>query len=133
MPKLDKNLYNGIVTFIEAFSLEKGDNVKKNNEGELYKTIKCHGRTFDIYFGYYSESERRLWSPTPIFPNFASSAEYTENGEPFVTSEQDVCDQYKPKDKISGENWCADCIYFEACEEIIGVCRCEERKKVCAR
>ncbi len=98
-------------------------------EGEMYKRIKIEGRVFDIYYGYYSESERQIWKPTPLFPDFAKCPTYTESGCPFVTAEQDVCEDYTPKQEVSGENWCNDCIFFRLYEEIIGICLCEKRKK----
>ncbi len=97
-------------------------------EGDLYKTLTVEGVTFKILYGYYSQAEREHWGPTPIFPNFEKFPLFTATGTPFVTAEQDVCEYYSPKERVSGENWCNDCEHFELREEIIGVCRCCERK-----
>ncbi len=99
-------------------------------EGNLYKVLTVEGKTFEIRYGYYSDSEREIWEPTPLFPNFEKNPMYTDCGHSFVTAEQDVCEHFSPKPKISGENWCADCIYYGHGEEIIGVCKCDERKSI---
>ncbi len=102
--------------------------MKDVKEGEFYKRIEIEGRIFDIYYGYYSDAERRRWKPTPLFPDFVKCPAYTSKGHPFVTAEQDVCEDYEPRVTVSGENWCNDCIYFRICEEIIGTCQCDNRK-----
>ncbi len=102
--------------------------MKKNKEGDLYKILNVHGRQFEIRYGYYSDEERRIWEPTPIFPNFTKTPLYTNDGMPYVTAEQDVCMHYKPGIHISDESWCNDCIFYESGEEIIGVCTCKKNR-----
>ncbi len=97
-------------------------------EGTLYRSITVCGKTFDIYYGYYSESERGRWGPIPIFPDFKTTPHYTDDGMPYVRADQDICTCFLPKPKISGEGWCNDCKHFTAREELIGVCECKELK-----
>ncbi len=96
-------------------------------EGTLYKSITVEGKTFDIHYGYYSESERGLWGPTPIFPDFTKKPMYSSRGQPFVRADQDICEHYQPKQRVSGENWCNDCVHFTLGQELIGVCQCESK------
>ncbi len=103
--------------------------MSSHKEGDLYKIITVHGKAFPIYYGYYSEAERGRWEPTPIFPNFVQSADYTEDGVPYTRADQDVCQHYQPKPAVSGENWCNDCQHFLIGEDIIGICQCEKRKR----
>lgn len=98
-------------------------------EGSLYKSIKIGDHTFDIYYGYYSDSERSLWEPTPIFPDFTKNLTYNSRGEPYTGAYQDICEHYSPRPEVSGENWCNDCEHFLLCEEIIGICKCRERNQ----
>ncbi len=99
-----------------------------HREGELYKILSVCGKSFEVHYGYYSETERNMWEPTPIYPNFTEHPVYTDEGRPFVTAEQAVCEHYKPKQMVSGENWCNDCKYFCTGEELIGVCNCSQRQ-----
>ncbi len=99
-------------------------------EGSIYKTLNVEGKKFEIFYGYYCDAERELWEPTPIFPDFTKSPQFTDDGMPYVTAEQDICEHYEPKERVSGENWCDDCAFFLKGEEIIGVCRCNERKNI---
>ncbi len=102
--------------------------MEKAKEGSLYKSLKVADRTFDIYYGYYSESERLIWEPTPIFPDFTQNFTYTVDGKPYARADQDVCEHYSPKPQVSGENWCNDCEHFVLGEEIIGICQCNKRR-----
>ncbi len=102
--------------------------MERIKEGDLYKLLNIDGTDFEIRYGYYSEAERDLWEPTPIFPDFISSPMYTCDGKPYATAEQDVCKYFKVTEDASEEGWCADCIYFRMVEEIIGVCECEYLK-----
>lgn len=97
-------------------------------EGELYKTLIVCDKAFDILYGYYSDAERDRWDPIPIYPDFAKIPQYTGEGLPIVTAEQAVCEHYLPKAKASGEEWCNDCTHFKLIEEIIGICKCKQRK-----
>ncbi len=97
-------------------------------EGSLYKIIKTGDYSFNIHYGYHSASEKEKWGPTPIFPDFSKQPIFTKEGNPYTRADQDICEYFKPKPKISGENWCNDCKYFKLYEEVIGVCRCNNRK-----
>ena len=91
------------------------------NEGRLYKKIELHGKTFEIYYGYYDESDKK--SPynesVPIYPNFDEEPIYTDNGERFVTAMQDKCEGFVGKE--TGDS-CISCQHFEKGDDLIGVC-----------
>ncbi len=97
-------------------------------EGDLYKLITVGNIPFEIRYGFYGDIERAHCEPMPIYPNFVESPRYTIDGYPFVTADQEVCEHFKPKPKISSEGWCNDCEYLEKHEEFIGVCKCKKRK-----
>lgn len=98
-------------------------------EGELYKHLHIAGQTFLIYYGYYEESDRtgKYSDPIPIYPDFNKHPVYTSDGAPFVTLMQDTCSHYKPR-RYSAEPDCSICQHLERGEELIGVCRCPQRK-----
>ena len=99
-------------------------------EGALYKTFEIEGVTFEIYYGYESESERlRGWEPSPMYPDFAERPQYTGEGIPFTLAYADICEHYDPIEKSSEEEWCANCSFFDKKEECVGLCRCNERRK----
>ena len=104
----------------------------KHKEGELYKVIKAHGRTFELRYGYYEERDRQNphAEPTELYPNFIEHPLYTNEGLPFVTAMQSICGQFKLKSKECDEgvdNTCYNCIYYEQCEELLGLCKCKAR------
>ncbi len=96
-------------------------------EGDLYKRITVMGRTFPLYYGYYDEIERhsKYNDPIPIYPNFLEEPQYADNGVPFVTAMQNACSYYEGHDAEYG---CQSCKHYMECEDLIGICRCQERK-----
>lgn len=95
-------------------------------EGDLYKIITVFGNTFEIYYGYYEDSDRYSKFPEPVevFPNFVKAPLFTENGEPFVTAIQSPCESFEKVRDIT--DTCVDCKYFKPGEELIGLCVCEK-------
>jgi hypothetical protein len=96
-------------------------------DGELYKRIELHGKVFDIYYGYYEEFEResQFAEPIPIYPDFECNPEYTDDGYPFVTHMQALCEY---GDSRFVEGCCFDCRHFSNESDLIGVCRCAQRR-----
>lgn len=96
-------------------------------EGELYKVIEAGGRTFELRYGYYEEYEREspLASPIPIYPDFKCEPEYTEDGKPFVTQMQELCEF---GESAFSDGCCVDCKYYEHLDELLGICLCEKNK-----
>lgn len=98
-------------------------------EGDLCKIIEIGGRRFEIRYGYYdAELERPYNAPMPIYPDFLKDPMYTTDGYAFVTGDQDICNHFNPKPRISDEGWCNDCTLFEKHEEFIGICKCQKRR-----
>ena len=98
-------------------------------EGDLYKIVTVADKSFEIRYGYSCEGECSRWEPSPLYPDFSTSPEYTAEGHPFATAYQDICEHYIPKPKATGENWCHDCLLFDQQEEYIGICRSEKRRR----
>lgn len=103
-------------------------------EGNLHKVITAHGKTFELYYGYYEDCDREnpLAEPMPIYPNFIENPVYTDEGVPFVTAMQDPCKHFKHgagRSDDGEDNTCSYCIHYEKCEELLGVCRCMARRK----
>ncbi len=98
-------------------------------EGDIYKIVELDGVTFEIRYGYYGDIERAHCEPMPIYPDFIKNPQYAENGEMFVTADQEVCMYFKSKPKASGEGWCDDCEFFDKREDFLGVCKNGKNKK----
>jgi hypothetical protein len=96
-------------------------------EGDLYREVVVAGQRFSIRYGYYEEYERysRYNEPVPLYPDFTKQPLYTAEGYPFATEMQDICKEYRGR---TGSDRCARCTFFEKGDEMIGVCRCEERR-----
>ena len=94
-------------------------------EGELYKAITIDGHTFEIYYGFYEEVDRR-YDPIAIYPDFTKEPVYTDAGIPFATQMQDICRCYIGE---HGEDGCGSCAYFKKSTDLFGLCTCEQRRK----
>ena len=104
--------------------------MNKIRDGDLYKVVTVFGKTFELYYGYYDETERnsKYTEPIPIYPSFIHEPLYTNDGYPFATAMQDICPYFKGSE---GEDSCLACSHFEEGEELIGKCTCANRKKGC--
>ena len=45
--------------FTSIFEQNASQKNPQHKEGELYKIIEAHGKTFEIYYGYYDEADRQ--------------------------------------------------------------------------
>lgn len=97
-------------------------------EGDLYRIVTVYGKTFELYYGYYDDIERagKHTEPIPIYPDLVRYPLYTEDGSPFVTEMQDICSHFLGRE---GEESCLACRHFEKGDELIGICKCEKRKR----
>lgn len=96
-------------------------------EGDLYKVISLFGKTFELRYGYYSESERnsKFNEVIPIYPDFISFPQYTPEGHPFVTQMQDICIHFDGED---GGDDCFSCRHYHHGEDLLGICKCSMNK-----
>ena len=103
---------------------------KSKTEGELYKTIKLHGRSFTLYYGYYEECDREnpLCEPIVIYPDFLGAPMYAIDGAPFATMMQDACERFAGEAKRTPDTTCAECDFFRRGEDFIGTCAHPKRK-----
>ena len=117
----------------EFLELNTGQAPTVPKEGDLYKIIEVYGKTFEIRYGFYEESDRhsQFAEPMEIYPDFVEFPEYTDCGKPFITAIQTPCENF------SGErnenSTCEECTFYKNCEELLGICLCPEnqRKKEC--
>ena len=102
--------------------------MKKPIEGELFKKLTLHGKTFELRYGYYEEFEREseFGEPIPIYPDFTKTPMYTSDGYPFATQMQNLCEYGESNIKLDA--CCVDCRHFIHGDELIGLCKCEERR-----
>ena len=100
----------------------------KHKEGELYRIIKTHGKTFELYYGYYSEEDRQNPNSEPMemYPNFKENPVYNDEGIPFVTAMQAPCRHFKGDP--DEDNTCYQCSHYMKCEDLIGLCLCKSRQ-----
>ena len=99
-----------------------------HKEGDLYKIVNTHGKTFELRYGYYGECDRK-YEPNVIYPDFLCEPVYTDKGEPFVTKVQDVCKSYSGKAKRTADTTCCECKFFQPGEDWIGICTCTKNKR----
>ena len=95
-------------------------------DGDLYKVVTVFGKVFALRYGYYEEFERSRGEPIPIYPNFRKAPVYTEEGYPFVTQMQELCEHGESR---FDDGCCADCRYYRDGDELIGICLCEKNRR----
>ena len=106
-----------------------GKQMTRIKPGDLYKRIELLGKVFEIHYGYYEEFEKQSTyaEPIPIFPDFEKDPVYTDNGYPFVTHMQSLC-EYGDSKFVDG--CCVDCSHFSDEEDLIGICKCPNKRKL---
>lgn len=95
-------------------------------DGDIYKIVELFGHTFELRYGYYEEYERGRGDPIPIYPDFKKNPVYTNEGFPFVTQMQELCEHGKSK---FDEGCCIDCEHYQDGEDLIGICTNKANKK----
>lgn len=98
-------------------------------EGDLFKVIESHGKTFEIRYGFYEERDRynQYAEPMAIYPNFEEHPTFTDAGVPFVTAMQNPCEHFAgTRDDNSS---CEDCAFYRHSEELLGTCVCPNRRQ----
>ena len=101
-------------------------NQERPREGDLFKRIELHGKTFEIRYGFYEDCDRytRFAEPMPCYPDFLAEPQYTDNGIPYVTAIQDVCRHFVgQRDENST---CGDCAEYRHGDEMLGLCACPQ-------
>jgi len=95
----------------------------------LYKVFRAGGRRFPVYLEY----DPQLGRSYPAYPDFTEHPEYTAEGRPLATAEQESCPHGKPnapgKDPPGD---CGGCGWFyreQAPYDPIGVCMCDARRR----
>ena len=98
-------------------------------EGALYRVIRLYGCQFPVYYGYYDELDRKnpQVDPMPVYPDFIAQPQFTPEGYRFVTKMQDACQHYIGK--LGHEKECADCSHYCHGEDLLGICKCQQRRK----
>ena len=96
---------------------------------ELYRIYRVGGREFHVCLEYDEQHDESY----PAYPNFEEHPEYTIEGRPFVTAEQDSCSHCKPvvpEGPPPGD--CGGCGWFyreQTPYDIIGICMCGARRR----
>lgn len=104
-------------------------NIPLPKEGDLFKVIHLHGRTFEIRYGFYEECDRhnQFAEPIEIYPDFLRHPQHTDDGIPFITAIQSPCDHFVGnKDPNST---CEECAHYRHGEELLGTCTCPMNRK----
>jgi hypothetical protein len=90
-----------------------------------YKLFLTGGRSFPVYLEY----DKLLDESYPEYPDFIENPEYTAEGRPFATAEQESCPYCKPDapGKPPSSD-CGGCRWFfrdQTPYDPIGVCMCD--------
>jgi len=134
MFKQEKICYTVTVNGMADFSFAKSNGKESDmsdraREGDLYKRVTAFGKTFDLYYGYYEAFEREHSEPIPIYPDFLADPQHTEDGHPFATQMQDMCDRGALRAAHLQDRCCGNCIYFKSGEDLFGICTCQTNRR----
>ena len=99
--------------------------MNSKKDGDLYKVVTVRGVSFELRYGYYEDFERGVGEPIPIYPDFRKTPEYTDDGYPFVTQMQELCEHGESRFE---DGCCADCRYFLDGDELFGICACPDNR-----
>jgi len=94
-----------------------------------YRVYQVGGRNFPVYLEY----DEQLGESYPAYPDFEKCPEYTDEGRPFATAEQESCSHCIPNapGKPSPGD-CGGCGWFNREQtpyDLIGVCMCDARRR----
>ncbi len=98
-------------------------------EGDLYKRITIGQHTFELRYGYYTESDRAFGEPAVIFPELSEEKLYNEVGYRIVTAVQDPCEFYEASGRKTKDESCIGCIHYSPPSDDIGICKCIHNMK----
>jgi len=93
------------------------------------RICRAGGRSFHIYLEY----DEQMQESHPAYPDFEEHPEYTGEGRPFATAQQESCPYCKPK--ASGKpppGDCGGCGWFfreQTPYDPIGVCMCDALRR----
>jgi hypothetical protein len=94
-----------------------------------YKVFRTGGRSFHVYLEY----DEQLKESYPAYPDFEKRPEYTDEGRPFATAEQESCHHCKPNAPGKPEpSDCGGCGWFyreHTPYDSIGTCMCDTLRR----
>lgn len=102
---------------------------KLPREGDLYATVRLHGHTFELRYGYYVEADRARGEPVVVYPDLKNRPVYTGEGVLLVTAVQSPCPRYTVPDENAPEDCCSDCLYYEDARQEIARCLCDDNRQ----
>ena len=98
-------------------------------EQQPYKVFRAGGRDFPVYLEY----DEQMAESYPAYPDFEEHPEYTNEGRPFKTAEQESCHCRKPNAAgKSPPGDCGGCGWFfreETPYDPIGICMCDALRR----
>ena len=95
----------------------------------LFRIFSAGGKNFPVYLAFDEESGESY----PLYPDFEMTPEYTEDGRPFATAEQEHCPYAKPAvADMPTPGDCGGCGWFyreHTPYDPIGICMCGSRRR----
>lgn len=116
--------------FSDLFERNTGQRPQGPQEGDLYKIIHLHGKTFEIRYGFYEECDRHnpYAELMEIYPDFIADPQHTDEGIPFITAIQTPCQHFDGEKNVNST--CEECAFYRHGEELLATCGCPENRKV---
>lgn len=99
-------------------------------EGDLHSIVSIGSHAFELRYGYCDERDRATGEPYILYPDLLSKPLYTEDGYRIVAALQSICPHYMPPKGQERENCCYTCCYYPDQKSEIGICRCEQMRRM---
>lgn len=94
-----------------------------------HRICRAGGRSFHIYLEY----DEQLQESYPAYPDFEKQPEYTDEGRPFATAQQESCPYRKPSAAAKPlPDDCGGCGWFfreQTPYDPIGICMCDALRR----
>lgn len=101
----------------------------KESQADPYRVFQVAGRTFAVFLEY----DEQLRESYPAYPNFKERPEYSREGRPFATAEQECCLHCKPRmPGAPHPDDCGGCSWFyreQTPHDPIGICLCDKQRR----
>lgn len=99
-------------------------------EGDLYTVVTIGPHSFELRYGYCDERDRISGEPYILYPDLLTQPHFTPGGYRIVSALQSVCKYYVIPEGREREDCCYTCNHYPNAKDEIGICRCEDMRKL---
>ncbi len=99
-------------------------------EGDLHAVVTIDSYSFELRYGYCDERDRASGEPYILYPDLLTQPHFTVEGYRIVSALQSVCKYYTVPENREWEDCCYTCNHYPNPKDEIGICKCEDMRKL---